>query len=73
MPANRTSQAPTKLELDDFDTLNAAVRRIEAIALLLGPIGATEHEEPLQRVVVAEVAMIILDETTRIRTVLKAR
>ena len=36
-----------------------------------GQSGATAHGEPLQRGVVAEVAMIILDETTRIRTVLK--
>ena len=73
MPSNRTSQAPAKLDLADLDTLNTAVRRIEAIALLLGPIGETEGGEPLQRGVVAEVAMIILDETTRIRAMLRGR
>lgn len=55
------------------DTISASLRRIETVAGLLQASGAQTSAEPLDANLAANSGALILEETTRLREILKTR
>ena len=72
-PKHPPTAKPAALTTANRDALSASLRRIDAIAGLLGALADRMPSEPLDADLVGEATEIITEETAHIRTTLEAK